>query len=65
MVLATDSFLDEVFGRLADDVPMALLNERCRITHANPTIRTMLRVAVRERRRLRGDGSRPTAVTPR
>lgn len=49
---ASESFLDEAFGRLTEEIPPALLREHCRIVNANDTILAMLRVAVRERRRL-------------
>ena len=63
--LASESFLDEAFGRLSEEVPVSVLNERCRIVNANDTVLTMLRVAVRERRRLRESGGAAQAMALR
>ncbi len=54
--LASESFLDEAFARLSEEVPVSVLRKRCRILNANDTVLTMLRVAVRERKRLRQSG---------
>ena len=56
--LASPSFLDEAFGKLTDTLAPSLLNERCHIVNANPTILAMLRMAIRERRRMREADSR-------
>ena len=63
--LASESFLDEAFGRLSEEVPVSVLNERCHIVNANDTILAMLRVAIRERRRLRESGGAPQAMALR
>ena len=60
--LASESFMDEAFGKLTGEVSPSVLNERCRIVNANPTILTMLRVAIWERRRMRDLGGRPPAI---
>ena len=54
--LASESFLDEAFARLSEEVPVSVLRKRCRILNANDSVLTMLRVAVRERKRLRQSG---------
>jgi len=64
--LASQSFMDEAFGKLTDEVSAAVLNEKCRVVNTSEIILAMLRVAIRERRRLRGSGRPPaTMVTAR
>ena len=60
--LASQSFLDEAFGRMSEDFEASFLNAHCQIVNANDTILTMLRVAIRERRRLQGLGGAPQAM---
>ena len=58
--------MDEAFGKLTDEVSAEVLNEKCRVVNASEVILAMLRVAIRERRRLRGGSRLPaTMVTAR
>ena len=59
--LASEAFLDEGIARLVEQVPTSLLRERCQISNANQMVMAMLRVALRERRRVQTPRAKATA----